>query len=58
MDRFVNAQNLSRLRRLASETTSEAEKLKLLALLAEEEAKFIKLERTRIADKGQGPRSG
>ncbi len=43
MERFVNEQNLKRLRNLASSATSEAEKTKLLSFLAEEETKFREL---------------
>jgi hypothetical protein len=40
MDRFVNRQNIDRFRRLASETTSETERQKIMTLLADEEAKL------------------
>jgi hypothetical protein len=40
MDRFVNQQNINRYRRLASKTTKAAERLQIMKLLAEEEAKF------------------
>jgi hypothetical protein len=40
MDRFVNRENIDRYRRLASEATDATERLKILELLAEEEAKF------------------
>ena len=49
MDRFVNEQNLERLRRLASATITVAERKILLVLLAEEEAKFIALNKARTA---------
>ncbi len=47
LDRFVNQQNLERFRRLASEATTEAERSKLLALLADEEAKSIELRKVQ-----------
>ncbi len=50
MERFVNEQNLKRLRKLASSATSEAEKTKLLTFLAEEEMRFRELHR----DAGHG----
>jgi hypothetical protein len=40
MDRFVNLQNIERYRRLAIETTNATERLQIMKLLAEEEAKF------------------
>jgi hypothetical protein len=40
MDRFVNRQNIERYRRLANEATNATERLQILKLLAEEEAKF------------------
>ena len=40
MDRFVNRQNIERYRRLAIETTNATERLQIMKLLAEEEAKF------------------
>ena len=40
MDRFVNRENIDRYRRLANESTDATERLKILELLAEEEAKF------------------
>jgi hypothetical protein len=49
MDRFVNNENLGRLRRLASATTSEAERKILFGLLAEEDAKFLELQKARGA---------
>jgi hypothetical protein len=42
MDRFITEQNMERYRRLASTATTDADKILLLVLLAEEEAKFIK----------------
>jgi hypothetical protein len=49
MDRFINDENLERFRRLASATTSETERKILLGLLAQEEVKFIELQRARSA---------
>ena len=43
MKRFVNRQNIDRYRQLAAEATSDRERLKIMQLLAEEEAK-IKLD--------------
>jgi hypothetical protein len=40
MDRFVNRENIERYRRLANEATGAAERLRLMELLAEEEAKI------------------
>ncbi|MFZ0422406.1 MAG: hypothetical protein WAL80_05975 [Xanthobacteraceae bacterium] len=40
MDRFVNRENIDRYRRLANEATDATERLQILGLLAEEEAKF------------------
>jgi hypothetical protein len=40
MDRFINQQNIDRYRRLASEATSATDRLRIMKLLAEEEAKF------------------
>jgi hypothetical protein len=40
MDRFINRQNIDRYRRLARETTNAADRLQIMKLLAEEEAKF------------------
>ena len=52
MDRFVNRQNIERYRRLAVETTNATERLQIMKLLAEEEAKF-KLElRTAMLRRG------
>jgi hypothetical protein len=51
MDRFVSRENIERYRRLSVETTDAAERLRILKLLAEEEAKF-KLEMSRS---GAGP---
>ena len=52
MDRFVNRQNIERYRRLAIDTTNATERLQIMNLLAEEEAKF-KLElRTAMLRRG------
>ncbi|MFZ0721919.1 MAG: hypothetical protein WAM99_13740 [Xanthobacteraceae bacterium] len=51
MDRFVSRENIERYRRLSTETADAAERLRILKLLAEEEAKF-KLEMSRS---GGGP---
>jgi hypothetical protein len=40
MDRFLKRENIKRYRRLASEFTSDAERVRILKLLAEEEARF------------------
>jgi hypothetical protein len=40
MDRFVNRQNIERYRRLAIEKTNATDRLQIMKLLAEEEAKF------------------
>jgi hypothetical protein len=45
MDRFIADENIRRYRQLANEATSEAERSKLLALLAEEEIKIAALDR-------------
>jgi hypothetical protein len=47
MDRFVIGENLKRFQKLASRAVTEKEKSKLLALLGEEEAKFIELQRAK-----------
>jgi hypothetical protein len=46
MDRFINNENIRRYRQLASEATTEAQRSKLLALLAEEQAKLFDLHKT------------
>jgi len=57
MDRFVNRQNIERHRRLAIDTTNATERLQIMKLLAEEEAKF-KLElRTAMLRRGVGTAS-
>ena len=45
MDRFVNDQNLGRLRKLANVSTTEAERRILFGLLAEERTKFIEVQK-------------
>jgi hypothetical protein len=47
MDRFVNDQNIERFRKLASASTNETDRRILLGLLAEENAKFIDLQKAR-----------
>jgi hypothetical protein len=54
MDRFVNRENIKRYRKLASESTSASERLRIMTLLAEEEAKF-KLE---LNHRGSAPPLG
>jgi hypothetical protein len=49
MDRFVSRENIERYRRLSAETADATERLRILKLLAEEEAKF-KLELSRGGD--------
>jgi hypothetical protein len=49
MDRFVNRENIKRYRKLANESTNAIERLRIMTLLAEEEAKF-KLELSRRGD--------
>lgn len=44
-EKFVHDQNLQRFRRLASGATTEAERKKLFDLLAEEQVKFIELQK-------------
>jgi hypothetical protein len=53
MDRFVSRENIERYRRLSTETADAAERLRILKLLAEEEAKF-KLELSRRDDDPAG----
>jgi hypothetical protein len=45
MDRFINDQNLDRLRRLASVATSAAERKILFGLLAKEKTTFVELQK-------------
>jgi len=40
MDRFVSRENIKRYRKLVSASTDAAERLQIMKLLAEEEAKF------------------
>ena len=49
MDSFVSRENIKRYRKLAGESTSAAERSRILNLLTEEEAKF-KLEQSRGSD--------
>ena len=49
MDRFVSRENIKRYRKLVSASTDAAERLQIMKLLAEEEAKF-KLELSRGGD--------
>jgi len=53
MDRFVSRENIQRYRELPSESTSAAERSRILKLLAEEEAKF-KSELSRSNDDAAG----
>jgi hypothetical protein len=46
LDWFVSDQNIARYRRLASAGTTEVERIELLEMLAEEEAKFIEMQKT------------
>ena len=48
MDRFINDQNLERLRKLANVSTTKAERKILFGLLAEKKTKFIELQKARI----------
>ncbi|MGO9133747.1 MAG: hypothetical protein ACLP8A_06820 [Methylovirgula sp.] len=59
MNRFIADENIRRYRQLANEATSEAERSKLLALLAEEEIKVAALDRLcgKAACKGPSDRS-
>jgi hypothetical protein len=52
MDRFVNRQNIERYRTLAIETTNATERLQIMKLLAEEEAKFKLDLRTAMVRRG------
>ena len=49
MDRFINDQNLERLRKLANVSTTNAERKILFGLLTEEKTKFIELQKARIS---------
>jgi len=56
MDRFVSRENVKRYRRLASKSTDGVERMRILNLLAEEEAKFkLELSRSDGAGEGQSP---
>jgi hypothetical protein len=48
MDRFVNDENLNRLRKLANVSTTEDERKILFGLLADEKTTFIELQKARI----------
>ena len=48
MARFVNDDNLNKLRKLANVSTAEAERKILFGLLADEKTKFIELQKARI----------
>jgi len=48
MDRFVNDENLDRLRKLTNVSTTEDERKILFGLLADEKTKFIELQKARI----------
>ena len=48
MDRFINDQNLERLRKLANVSTTKAERKILFGLLTEEKTKFIELQKAQI----------
>lgn len=53
IERFINDQNLERFRKLASGKTGVAERAQLLTLLADEQAKFIELQRCRPTGNGE-----
>ena len=53
MDRFVSRENIERYRKLANESANDRERLQILKLLAEEEAKF-KVELRRGSDTPEG----
>jgi hypothetical protein len=53
IDRFVNQENIKRYRKLAGESTNATERLRIMILLAEEEAKF-KVELSRRGDALEG----
>ena len=56
MDRFVNRENIKRYRKLASESTGVTERLRIITLLAEEEAKFkLELKHRGRAPLGRSP---
>jgi hypothetical protein len=56
MDRFLERESIKRYRRLASEFTNDAERLQILKLIAEEEARF-KLELRAALAVGRVPDS-
>jgi hypothetical protein len=45
IERFVNDRNIERFKKLASAATTAAERKTLLGLLADEQAKFIELQK-------------
>jgi len=47
VERFVNELNLEQFRRLADGVTTEAERKILLELLAEEQIKFVELQKAK-----------
>jgi hypothetical protein len=53
MDRFVSRENIERYRRLANESANDSERIQILKLLAEEEAKF-RVELRRKSDIPEG----
>ena len=56
MDKFVSRENVKRYRRLASESIDAIERVRILNLLAEEEAKFkLELNRRDGAPGGDHP---
>jgi hypothetical protein len=56
MDRFVSGENVKRYRRLASESIDAVERVRILKLLADEEAKFkLELGRSDGAREGRSP---
>lgn len=56
MDTFVTQENIKRYRKLASETTNAIERLRIMTLLAEEEARFkLELSRSGDAPGGRSP---
>ncbi len=57
MDSFVSRENIKRYRKLVSESTSAAERSRILSLLTEEEAKF-ELEQSRDAPGGRSVGDG
>jgi hypothetical protein len=51
MDRFVNRENIDRYRRLANESADATDRLQLMKLPAEEEAKF----KSELSRRGDAP---